>query len=144
MRCRYKTNWFFTVCQMLEGKERREMEEWEESAKISKYNPILSNVFCGFSLNTTYQLKKLTNKLSRSLEEYLIHKKTCLLINLQQTSHLSSSLLSPQPSTPLQRIAVDRHLLLPHWNVPLGHVSANERERKWEREISDYYYVIKI
>lgn len=32
----------------------------------------------------------------------------------QQTSQLSSSLLSPQPSTPLQRMAVDRHFLLSH------------------------------
>jgi hypothetical protein len=43
------------------------------------------------------------------------------LINIQQTSHLSSSLLSPQPSTPLHRIADDRHRLLSQVNVPLGH-----------------------
>ena len=44
--------------------------------------------------------------------------------HLQHTSHLSSSLLSPHPSTPLHRIAVDRHNLLSQVNVPFGQVCA--------------------
>lgn len=44
--------------------------------------------------------------------------------NLQQTSHRSSSLLSPHPSRPLHRMAVDRHSLLSHVNVPFGQVRA--------------------
>ena len=50
--------------------------------------------------------------------------------HLQQTSHLFSSLSSPHPSTPLHNTAVDLHLLLSHWNVPRGQVSAKYTSKK--------------
>lgn len=52
----------------------------------------------------------------------------------QQTSHRSSSLLSPQPSTPLHRMAVDRHRLLSQVNWPFGQdVAAKEKATSDER-----------
>lgn len=44
----------------------------------------------------------------------------CIGFSQKQTSHRSSSELSPHPSTPLHRMAVERQRLLAHWNVPFG------------------------
>lgn len=79
-------------------------------------------------------LRKETAKKS-SLQPVHCDHFLALFASLQQTSHRSSSELSPHPSTFEHSIAVDRHRLFPHWNVAFGHVSAKSAQRT--RKVTD-------
>ena len=69
-------------------------------------------------------------KVNQRVKREKFHCQFNVNLNLQQISHLFSSLSSPHPSTPLHNTAVDLHLLLSHWNVPRGQVSA---KYTWEK-----------